>query len=167
MRNVFFGDEIQPPKAKRSRPLLLTHQYSASNIRDSPQEVVAKAPNVEVPKVISKRPDLTFKTNWSISANKMITDISSIKCAPCPRVSFSRGSGRLITFHNLTVLIHSLDLISVGSNAAEIKRIETQFENHTLITSHASKLAFANTRQKTNNPLNNSMLERLVVALYG
>ena len=126
-----------------------------------------KKPTFEIPKVITKRHDLTFKTNWAIPANKIVTDISSVKCAPCPRVSFCNGSGRLVTYSGSTVLIHSLELSPFIANAAEIKRMETQFENHTLITSHATNMPFAETRLKMNNPLNNSMLERLIVALYG
>lgn len=171
MRSAFFDEDEMDhkpvsaaPAHKRSRPFL----FSVSKAADySPAQDVKPAATVELPKVVHKKVDLSFLTNAFPSTNKVILDVSSVRCAPCPRVSFSHGSSRLITYRGSTVFIHSLELNPLAANAAEVKRIESQLQQQTIITSHRTLVPLAETRPKTNNPHNLPLLEKLVIALFG
>jgi len=109
---------------------------------------------------------MRFLTNSFPSKKKVISDISSLKCAPVSRVCFSRGSGQFVVIEGSTVSICALRTIPLVSVDAEL-RFETQLKKHTTITSHTRLQPFAEVRPKTSNPHNKPGIDRLIIALYG
>ncbi|KAI1292642.1 Nuclear pore complex protein Nup98-Nup96 [Halotydeus destructor] len=169
MRNLFFAEDEEEDREEASLNRSLfkksRHLYSRPSATDL-QFISENRPAaaIDIPTVSRKR-EMTFKTNAAISENKAIIDISSIKCAPCPRVGFSRGSACLITYSGSKVNIMAVKLIPDVSK--EEGRLQEQMDKLTDVITHSSVQPVAQVRPKISNSRNIQSHENLVVALYG
>lgn len=113
--------------------------------------------------------DLILKPDDYPARNKIYYDISSIKCAPVPKIRFTNGSNNLIVIDGRNVNVCKLQLIPDLNSSPNLNdRFNLQMvSNSEICAPLPGKSPYIQVKQTVENKYNIERLEKLVKALYG
>lgn len=168
LRSVLFGGEddeevmLPSPKQKKQKVVEFELTPSPTGLRSG------KIKRRNEPSVIvttHQRRQLDWFVDPFPSMSKVILDISSIKCSPCSRVCFTRGSSNFVVVAGRSILFSTYSHIpDVDSFSG---RMDVQLKKNSLIRTQPQVMAFAETIEKSCNSMSPRELNQLVVALFG
>ena len=169
IRSVLFDDdedqESERKPTKRSKIRSPSESLLISPVAGGPMK---HRPPIKIPQIHVTKRELKFFASLFPSKNKVILDVSSIKCSSAAIGRFFNGSRNLLSSEGRTLKTLSVETCpDLTEEPGLMQRFVDQLKSQTLITGHEQHIPFADVRRNSINPFNSDDLNGLVIALYG